>query len=540
MSQESKRSLLSFEGSANVVIKNITLKNSHGETKGDAQAETIGVGASSFTGTLAAYNCSFLSGQDTICTEGKAWFYKCYIEGDVDFLWIESKDGKVALYEECIIRAIGSRTTKAYYTAPRLAPTNSVGKGVVIWKSRLEAEDALKEVYLGRNPWDRETDEKKNTNYFNDYYEQVAVIDTKFYSNNELNSNIWSGSGAHGTPNQQFVGFKTCQKFTAPSPNDCGAVVLTAEQVAAEYSSRNYILNRVYNIEKKQFENDYPIWNFSALETEFGAERSEALPVSPTIIEWSQSTNFTKDSDVLFDKGSFINHENKGVYLKGNTNEQLSFYVVSDCTVTVSLFYSGEASVACNGKSVDGTKSDPIVLELTGIDTPKKVTVTALADNTYIESVKVKYATNVDNDLEALRTRLKNPLAGETYTYNLCDPSNLKDSGSTKDGFFAWGGASPASGHGLQGGNGTLKVAGNVKIIFGGCAFGSGKITIKNGDTELSVLTTAKKDTCCAKGKTPDFTKSDSYDYTGEAAELSLEWEGSVYLEGIKVEPLNN
>ncbi|MDE6350838.1 MAG: hypothetical protein K2K67_07530, partial [Treponemataceae bacterium] len=279
MSQESKRSLLSFEGKANVVIKNITLKNSHGETKGTAQAETIGVGSSSFTGTLAAYNCSFLSGQDTICTEGKAWFYKCYIEGDVDFIWIESKDGKVALYEECIIRAIGSRTTKAYYTAPRLAPTNSVGKGVVIWKSKLEAEDALKEVYLGRNPWDKETDEKKNTNYFNDYYEQVAVVDTKFYSNNELNSNIWSGSGAHGTPNQQFVGFKTCQKFPAPS-NDCGAAVLTAEQVAAEYSNRNYILNRVYNIVEETFENDSAssIWNLSALETEFGANASQSLP----------------------------------------------------------------------------------------------------------------------------------------------------------------------------------------------------------------------------------------------------------------------
>ena len=130
MSAESTRSTLSFQGSCNVVLQNLTVKNSYGTTSGTAQAEALGVGPTAFSGMLAAYNCSFLSGQDTICTYSKAWFYKCYVEGDVDFLWMETATGKVALYENCVLRAIGSRTTKAYFTAPRLAVSSKVWKGL--------------------------------------------------------------------------------------------------------------------------------------------------------------------------------------------------------------------------------------------------------------------------------------------------------------------------------------------------------------------------------------------------------------------------
>lgn len=279
MSKESLRSTLSFQGSCNVVLKNLTVQNSYGTTTGTAQAEALGIGPTAFSGTLAAYNCSFLSGQDTICTEGKAWFYKCYVEGDVDFLWIESRSSRVALYEECVLRAIGSRTTKAYFAAPRLAVANTVGKGVVIFNSTLEAESGLKEVYLGRNPWDKENDTKKGTNYFEDYYENIAVVGST-YNGPALNSAIWSGSGAHGTDNQQFVGFKTDTHFSASSNTSNGSAQLTSEQVSAEYSDRNVILNRVYNITAASFENDSKIWDVTELESEFSAGSSEELPTT--------------------------------------------------------------------------------------------------------------------------------------------------------------------------------------------------------------------------------------------------------------------
>ncbi len=254
--QESERSMFEIYGSGNTVLKNVRMEHSDMMAvvnKEKTQREVIGHQSK---GMLAAYNCSFISRQDTIRTQSKAWFYKCYIEGDVDFLWIESNaTSKVALYEDCELYAVGDRKNKAYFTAPRLPVNDAVGKGVVIWKSKLKADDRLSEVYLGRNPWDKETDEQKGTNYFNDYYENVAVVDSD-WSGKALDSKVWSGSGAHGTDNQQFVGFKTCQKFPAPSPNNCNAAVLTAEQVAAEYSDRNYILNRVYNINNETFEND--------------------------------------------------------------------------------------------------------------------------------------------------------------------------------------------------------------------------------------------------------------------------------------------
>ncbi|MBD5427812.1 MAG: hypothetical protein HDR39_00540 [Treponema sp.] len=320
--------MFEIRGSGNTILKNIRMEHidmmaeytytgSDGKEHKSTQREVIGHQSK---GTLAAYNCSFISRQDTIRTESKAWFYKCYIEGDVDFLWIEqsTKASKAALYEDCKLHAIGDRTKKAYFTAPRLPVTNEVGKGLVIWKSRLEADNRLSEVYLGRNPWDEATDNEKGTNYFKNYYENVAVVDSE-WSGKALDSKVWSGSGAHGTDNQQFVGFKTCQKFTAPSPNDCGAAVLTAEQVAAEYSDRNYILNRVYNITKETFENDSAssIWNLSALETEFGANASQSLPTKafdPTSAEvvWDLASAW-KDDD---NKTSIQGSTQKGI-LKG-------------------------------------------------------------------------------------------------------------------------------------------------------------------------------------------------------------------------------
>ncbi len=309
MSQESTRSTLSFQGSCNVVLQNLTVQNSYGTTKGTAQAEALGVGPTAFSGTLAAYNCSFLSGQDTICTEGKAWFYKCYVEGDVDFLWIESRSSKVALYEECVLRAIGSRTTKAYFAAPRLAVANTVGKGVVIFNSTLEAESSLKEVYLGRNPWDKANDEKKGKNYFENYYENIAVVGST-YNGPALNEAIWSGSGAHGTDNQQFVGFKTDTHFSASTnASSNGSARLTDEQVSAEYSDRNVILNRVYNITSASFENDSKIWDVSELESEFAASSSAELPTTDfdatnVKVIWNFAGTLNGETTAVYEKNS--------------------------------------------------------------------------------------------------------------------------------------------------------------------------------------------------------------------------------------------
>lgn len=273
MTLMSARSLLSFEGKSNVVIRNVTLKNSYALTPGDAQAETLGVSNGVFSGTIACHNCSFLSGQDTICTTGKAWFCHCYVEGDTDFIWLDSRSGKVALYEDCVIRAIGGRTANTYFCSPRLAVGGTVFKGVVIWHSIMQVEDTFEKVYIGRNPWGIDTP------YFNDFYENVAIIGTRFQSNVPLNMDVWKG-GAHGTDNQQYVGFKTDSYFPRSySWRTNGARRLTDEQVEAEYGNRNKILNRSYNTAKKKFENDWTgMWDTDALNAAFGCDAAGELP----------------------------------------------------------------------------------------------------------------------------------------------------------------------------------------------------------------------------------------------------------------------
>src|SRR6185295_8158727 len=69
-----------FSG-ANLVLQNITLKNT-GVRSVVGQAEALYfAGGAAFT--LAAFNSSFLSNQDTIQTSGRNWFYNCYVEGNV-------------------------------------------------------------------------------------------------------------------------------------------------------------------------------------------------------------------------------------------------------------------------------------------------------------------------------------------------------------------------------------------------------------------------------------------------------------------------
>ena len=255
MDKESTRSLMSFQGTANVVLENLTLENSYWNTTGDAQSETLGVGPSAFTGTIAAYNCSFLSGQDTICTLGKAWFYKCYIQGDVDFLWMETKGGVVALYEECVIRAIGDRVKSAYFTAPRLQIQDKVGKGLVIFNSTLEVEDGV-DAYLGRNPW-------ASGDSATSYYQQVAIIGTKLYGS--LNDAIWKGA-ANGTLYQRYVGYKTDDHFAASTAGI--GTRIGKELVSQEYSDRNVILNRLVDTKALSFVDDTDAkWDVDALKT---------------------------------------------------------------------------------------------------------------------------------------------------------------------------------------------------------------------------------------------------------------------------------
>lgn len=394
ITSEKGRSTFAIAGSGNIILENLTIKSTRQNATGDAQAEVVGTDG---TGNLAAYNCSFLSGQDTLRTVAKAWFYKCYIEGDVDFLWMEYTNGVAALYEECVLHAISSRTTKAYFTAPRLGLTSKVGKGLVVYNSKLEADSGLEKVYLGRNPW--------SSSAMSSYYEQVAFVGTTYDNSNvELNTDIWA-SAANGTTDQKYIGFKTDKNFAKGKYG----TVIDDEFVATEYAGRENILNRLYVVASEKFQKDKDgYWDVNALAEENGWEvtaddskslldgeteaESKTYDFANTISTYTDlvTSGTVNDNDV----DSTTNVRKSHVVL--NADATLSFPVTGNCIVTVTGYYKGSGTIQAGsqGKALldfnNGSTSKLIEKTYVVYSGACNVTVTSSA-TTYITKISVEY-----------------------------------------------------------------------------------------------------------------------------------------------------
>ncbi len=255
------RCLISIQGSANIILENLTLESDwyRADHSGDVQAEVLGTDTS---GNTAAYNCGFKSHQDTLRTIGKAWFYGCYIEGDVDFIWMEA-GGKVALYENCEIVSVwdaAANTHNTYITAPKMAETLKLGKGLVIYNSTVkesaEAKENGQKTYLARTPWS------------SGCYNQVAYINTTC-EGIELTDGPWYKSQIATPFAKTTVGWKM-DKATADSigitNQETKDYILDADTVAVEFNGRNAILNRIFDTGKLRYVTDTTTnWDTNAL-----------------------------------------------------------------------------------------------------------------------------------------------------------------------------------------------------------------------------------------------------------------------------------
>ena len=252
------RCLFEFEGTGNLTLMNVTLHNTYVKKSNDeknTQAEALGFDS---TGNLAAYNCSFKSYQDTIRTVGKAWFYGCHIEGDVDFIWME-QTGKVALYENCRIRArynpnVSSHT--AYVCAPRMNMANLISKGIVILNSDISCDEGER-TYLARTPWKE------------GYYSQVAYIGC---TASGIDSGVWHKEPltAKNTP-RTVIGWKM-DKATAENMGlsvDGRDDVIDDETAKTEYGGRAAILNRTVSTSGIYKKESKP-WNVAELAQKLG------------------------------------------------------------------------------------------------------------------------------------------------------------------------------------------------------------------------------------------------------------------------------
>lgn len=275
---------------ADLVIKNVTISNSFMRTPdtGDAQAEAIYFAAS--TGKLVAFNSTFKSYQDTIQTKGKNWFYDCYIEGDVDFIWGYAD---VALFEECDLKSLNdsnrSSDSNALFVARvGTASASTIGKGYVLLNSTVTVEDGI-------------TQEFGRTAGSGDFYDQVAVINTAVTTEGSasLISSLWRDDSNYSSIDSINVGWKDYNNTLNGTliEKDESARLGRSASISetlynAEYVGRYAIFNRVYNVTDEAYETVALPWDINTEYADFNAseDTSEALYTggapTPVTIEW--------------------------------------------------------------------------------------------------------------------------------------------------------------------------------------------------------------------------------------------------------------
>lgn len=389
MGQERGRELVEFQGSGNLILENLTLLSDYSrkDVAGDAQAEVLGYDG---TGYIAAYNCSFKSHQDTMRTTGKGWFYKCYVEGDTDFIWMESS-GIVALYEECEIVSVYDEyasTHASYILAPRATVANAIGKGAVIFNSTVKLQNNSN--FLFRNPWGKNAD----------YYNQGAFVGCTFETaEGKTFEPALAKSEAMGTDDQQYVGWKI---DSTAYTNKLASIGIISDTVKAnEYSGRRAILNRNYIVKNEAFGKDaesyWPVDSFIKTNnwtvTEDTSKELLEGETEPTVTVYDLTTETVPTGLTC----TGFAHELGKTHYVGQNGSTISFDVTGKCTVAVTGYYQGTGTIQAGEQGAayynvaNGSTSKFITKEYT-VYTDGKSTVTITAAGTsYLTKIAVTY-----------------------------------------------------------------------------------------------------------------------------------------------------
>ena len=146
------RGVILAESCDGLTIENLTLKNSFGELKG--QAEVIYFNSK---GNLTIENCSLDSFQDTFLCKGRVYVHKSLIAGHCDFIWGYPS---ACLFEDCEIQSKAA----GYIVQARVQ--NKTDKGFVFLNCKLTAAEGVKDgsMYLARSGGS------------SDYYDNVTFI----------------------------------------------------------------------------------------------------------------------------------------------------------------------------------------------------------------------------------------------------------------------------------------------------------------------------------------------------------------------------
>ena len=534
------RPVLEVEGSGSLVLENVTIRNTtkrsevtETSSSGSAltQAEALGFDSS---GTVAAYNCSFLSHQDTVRTISKSWFYNCYIEGDVDFIWMEA-GSIVGLYEECKIYIAGDdEKSECYVLAPRIDLTSKVGKGNVIYKSRIIVGDGVTKAYLFRNPW------SKNPNTL---YNQGAVVDTEI--SGTLHSDLAKyDAWGHDAHDPQHLGWKVDSAIAGAYPSRLSSIgTVDATTKASEYGGREAILNRMYNLSEKSYAQDNSsYWDIAAVISKNGwsvtsdsSQSKQDGDSSKTSVTYTFTEGANGWTDSLVDAGGFsIDTSNKKYAHAGSAGASMSFWVVGTCDITLTYFYQGWGTIngeefGKDGTNVSGTKK----ITVNGAASGTKVTITT-EGQTYITSIDIQYTTNVDAALEALKAKLA---ANTTYNFKALNGYSSGEYPSSVSATSGTGGTATLSGfkydspnYGLQSGttNATISVP-----VSGNCTI---KVYVSYGQSSISCAGSSKQNPNNGGNDHKNAPEEVSFAYTGGSGTAVITVaNGSTYISQVSV-----
>ena len=526
-----------YEGK-DLVLKNISIVNtaSRADASGSSktQAETLIINGSA---NVIAYNSSFSSYQDTLglANNGKkAWFYKCYIEGDVDFIWGYSG---AALFEECTLncRADSNRKTKTaelFETRVGTVADTTVGKGFVLYNSKVTSDDGVSAYYCGRR-----ASAKSGTN--SDYYDQIAIINTSLAGS--LSSSIWEYNSqkvpnfiAKDSSGNMNVGWKiyggSGYDTSAVDENEYAGTI-TKALYDVEYNGRYAILNRVYDKESEGYDWASSKWDLSSYEKAFGAttdnSRNNDFTGGKTLATWdftamssdvcyNGSSGYVSSdvSDVLLyaDASSGKLAVTKGKPAQFNQGTILRVYVNEGDVITVNNYdanYYVAGSAASTTKTrhtVTAEEAETGYVEIKAKGNTYIYSVSLLGDSlktTKITSWDFKKATSSDYDANKYFTSYESTDGASTLTID-----GLKYHGTSYGAVTGKANATIS-----------LDVTGNCEIAIDVGYIGlSGDVTVSLSNGSSVTLT----------GKSGNYTGTDPvFNYTGEAATLTITFSSS-------------
>lgn len=175
------------------VVENITFENDFDRNVPIDHRQAVAVKA--LADRLMFFNCAFKSTQDTLYADfGRQYYYRCYIEGDVDFIF----GAATAVFEECVICSLDreDRKIKGYVTAASTKPDSQYG--FLFIRCKLISNIREKEcVYLGR-PWHPSSDPNR----------WVNVVFRECYLDEHIHTDGWCEMHGYSPENERFFEYK--------------------------------------------------------------------------------------------------------------------------------------------------------------------------------------------------------------------------------------------------------------------------------------------------------------------------------------------